>query len=58
MRGGPLNEASGLPDCEFVHAAGFIGGAWSLESAVKMAEASMEEHEQSQDELGKELEKK
>jgi len=42
-----------------VHAAGFIGGAWSLESAVKMAEASMAEYHQLQeDQLGKELEKK
>jgi len=42
-----------------VHAAGFIGGAWSLESAVKMAEASMAEYHKLQEaQLGKELEKK
>ena len=59
LRGGPLNEASGLSDCEFVHAAGFIGGAWSLESAVKMVEASMVEYHKLQEaQLGKELEKK
>lgn len=56
LRGAELNEVSGLADCEFVHAAGFIGGAWTLESAVKMAESSMEEHHK--DDLGKELEKK
>ena len=56
LRGDALNEAAGLKDCEFVHAAGFIGGAWSIESAVKMAEASMKEYKD--EELGKELEKK
>jgi hypothetical protein len=40
-----------------VHAAGFIGGAWSLESCIKMAENSMEEHMKIEN-LGKELEKK
>ena len=50
IRGDALNKASGLTDCEFVHAAGFIGGAWSLESAVKMAENSLAEHENEQKE--------
>lgn len=44
LRNAELNAAAGLPDCEFVHAAGFIGGAWSKESAIKMAEASLAEH--------------
>jgi len=30
---------------EFVHHAGFIGGAWSMETAIKMAEISMEASE-------------
>jgi uncharacterized UPF0160 family protein len=45
LRGDALNEASGLPDCEFVHAAGFIGGAWSKDTAIKMAENSLKEFE-------------
>ena len=36
----------GRDDCEFVHAAGFIGGAWSLETVVKIAEDSLREHAQ------------
>ena len=43
LRGKELNEAAGVPDAEFVHAAGFIGGAWSLASVIKMAEASLVE---------------
>jgi len=37
-----LNKALGVTDAEFVHNAGFIGGAWSLETAIMMAEKSME----------------
>ena len=48
LRGDELNKVSALPDCEFVHAAGFIGGAWSKESAIKMAENSLAEFEQEQ----------
>jgi len=33
-----------VSDLEFVHHSGFIGGAWSLESAIKMAELSLKEH--------------
>ena len=43
LRGEQLREVTGLADAEFVHTAGFIGGAWSLESAIKMAEASLAE---------------
>jgi len=39
-----LNKLVGRNDCEFVHAAGFIGGAWSLETVVKIAEDSLKEH--------------
>ena len=44
LRNDDLNAASGLPDTEFVHRAGFIGGAWSKESAIAMAVKSLEEH--------------
>jgi len=44
LRQADLNEATGLPDTEFVHRAGFIGGAWSKESAINMALKSIEEH--------------
>ena len=37
LRGEELSKAAGVTDAEFVHAAGFIGGAWSLESAIKIA---------------------
>ena len=39
-----LNKLVGRDDCEFVHAAGFIGGAWSLETCIKIAEDSLKEH--------------
>lgn len=38
LRGKELQEVSGFSDIEFVHHSGFIGGAWSLETVVKMAE--------------------
>ena len=41
LRGDELSKAAGITDGEFVHAAGFIGGAWSIESCLKMAEASL-----------------
>ena len=44
LRGDELQKVSGCSDAEFVHATGFIGGAWSTESAIKMAEASIQEH--------------
>ena len=43
LRNADLNEVTGLPDTEFVHRAGFIGGAWSKESAINMALKSIEE---------------
>ena len=39
-----LVKLSGIKDAEFVHRAGFTGGAWSQSSAVKMAEMSLAEH--------------
>jgi hypothetical protein len=36
------NNAHGLKDIEFVHHSGFIGGAWSLETAIQMAVISIE----------------
>lgn len=56
LRGEELCKAAGVTDAEFVHAAGFIGGAWSRESCIKLAEQSLEEHKK--EELGKDLEKK
>ena len=41
LRNKELQEKSGIVDAEFVHRAGFIGGAWSKESAIKMAEISI-----------------
>lgn len=37
LRGEELKKASGFDDIEFVHHAGFIGGAWSFDTCVKMA---------------------
>ena len=56
LRTDDLNKAAGITDGEFVHAAGFIGGAWSLESVMKLAVESIKEH--SADEAAKEPEKK
>lgn len=55
LRNEELCKASDCSDAEFVHAAGFVGGAWSLESVIKMAEASLKEHTQNPE---KSLEKK
>lgn len=48
LRNTDLNEVTGLPDTEFVHRAGFIGGAWSKESAINMALKSIEEDKKKQ----------
>jgi len=37
LRNEELQAKSGISDAEFVHKNGFIGGAWSLKSAFKMA---------------------
>lgn len=44
LRGKELSEAASVPDAEFVHAAGFVGGAWSMESCLKIAEDSLIHH--------------
>lgn len=41
LRQAELAAKSGVSDAEFVHRACFIGGAWSKESAIKMAELSI-----------------
>ncbi|KAF0973237.1 hypothetical protein FDP41_008444 [Naegleria fowleri] len=41
IRDAELSEKSAIPDCIFVHASGFIGGAKSFESALKMAQLSL-----------------
>ncbi|KAK5781258.1 hypothetical protein RI543_001305 [Arxiozyma heterogenica] len=41
LRDEELSEKSGVPDCIFIHAAGFIGGAKSKESALKLAKMSL-----------------
>lgn len=35
-----LVQLSGIEDIDFVHASGFIGGAVSLKSAIRMGEES------------------
>ena len=42
VRDEALSQVSGIPGCVFVHASGFIGGALSYDSALKMAVASLE----------------
>lgn len=39
----------GITDMEFVHHSGFIGGAWSMESVIKMAELSVKEFNEEQE---------
>lgn len=41
LRDDELSEKSGVPDCIFIHAAGFIGGAKSKDSALKLAQMSL-----------------
>ena len=52
LRNDDLNKAAGITDGEFIHMAGFIGGAWSLESCIKIAEASLAQHEVDKKALG------
>lgn len=42
LRAEELKNISGFTDVEFVHHSGFIGGAWSLETCIKMAEQTVE----------------
>ena len=41
VRGDALSLLSGVPDCVFVHSAGFIGGTKTLPSAMLMAEKAL-----------------
>lgn len=43
LRDDELSEKSGVPDCIFIHAAGFIGGAKTKESALKLAQLSLKD---------------
>jgi uncharacterized UPF0160 family protein len=43
LRGPELEKVSGIEKIEFAHHSGFIGGAWTLEAVIKMAELSLEE---------------
>jgi uncharacterized UPF0160 family protein len=45
MRGEELQKTSGIETGDFVHASGFLGGAWSKEGALEMAMDSIEAHE-------------
>ncbi|EFJ43254.1 hypothetical protein VOLCADRAFT_83324 [Volvox carteri f. nagariensis] len=42
LRDEALSALSGIPDCVFVHAGGFIGGNKTLEGALEMAKRSLE----------------
>lgn len=42
LRDGDLQEVSGVADATFVHPAGFIGGAATLEGAMEMAKRAIE----------------
>lgn len=42
LRDDELSKAAGIPDGVFVHMTGFIGGARSKESALKLAKMSLD----------------
>lgn len=42
MRDDALSELSGVPDCVFVHAGGFIGGNKTKEGALEMARRTLQ----------------
>lgn len=42
LRDDALSEATGVPGCVFIHAAGFIGGAKTQEAVLKLAKMSLE----------------
>lgn len=48
LRDEKLSEVSGIPDCIFVHATGFIGGARTKEAAVAMAVKTLDLAEKDQ----------
>lgn len=49
VRDDKLSELSGVPGCMFVHASGFIGGAKTYESALKMAQLSLKQDDDTQE---------
>ena len=46
MRDKELQDSTEFKTISFVHHAGFIGGAFDRDEAVKMAELSIKEHEE------------
>lgn len=42
LRDDALSQKTGVPDCVFIHAAGFIGGAKTQESVLKLAQLALE----------------
>ena len=43
LRDQALSDATGLPGCVFVHAAGFIGGHATREGAIQLARKALQE---------------
>ena len=43
LRDDELSKASGIPDCIFIHAAGFIGGNKTLDGAIRMAQLALKD---------------
>ena len=43
LRDEELSEASGIPGCIFIHAAGFIGGNKTYEGALRMAQLALKD---------------
>ncbi|XP_013773426.1 UPF0160 protein MYG1, mitochondrial-like isoform X2 [Limulus polyphemus] len=44
LRNEELSEKSGIPDCVFVHASGFIGGSKTYEGVLEMARQTLKYH--------------
>jgi uncharacterized UPF0160 family protein len=42
LRDDALTDKTGVPDCVFIHAAGFIGGAKTQDSALKLAKLALD----------------
>lgn len=43
IRDEALSKISGLPGCIFVHASGFIGGHYTMEGALAMAQKTLKQ---------------
>jgi uncharacterized UPF0160 family protein len=48
LRAEDLKKITPYSDIEFVHHSGFIGGAWSMETCLKLGEESLKEFAESQ----------